>query len=45
MFLLITWLYFGPVMIIEELGFNPYVDQIVISASELLAYPIAYLTI
>ena len=35
----------GPVFIVDQLGFNPYVSQIVVIMSELIAYPIAYIVV
>lgn len=45
LFALINWLYFGPVFIVDKLGFNPYISQIIVIMSELTAYPISYLVI
>ena len=42
MFMLITYLYFGPMIIVDRLGINPFVSQILISCSELFAYPFAF---
>ena len=45
LFLFLTYLYFGPVFIVDQLGFNPYLNQIIVILSELIAYPISYLVI
>lgn len=42
LFFLINSVYFGPVFIVEELGFNVYLSQVIVGSSELIAYPIAF---
>ena len=37
-----TYLYYGPVVIVDKLGSNPFISQIVIGLSEFLACPISY---
>ena len=37
----ITYLYFGPIVIMDKLGINPFIAQILVSSSELFAYPFA----
>ena len=41
-FMFITYLYFGPIVIVDKLGINPFLSQIIISLSELLAYPFSF---
>lgn len=37
-----TYLYFGPVIIVDDLGISPFLAQVIVSLSELLAYPFAF---
>lgn len=40
-FFVLSYIYFTPSFLVDKLGFNSYVSQIVVSFSELLAYPIS----
>jgi hypothetical protein len=42
---LLTVLFYGPVLIIEQIGFNPLLNQGIISFSEFITYPISFLII
>ena len=44
-FFCITYLYSGPVVIIDKIGLSALSSQIIVSSSELFAYPIAYVLI
>lgn len=33
MFLLTTYLYYGPIFIVDRLGFNPYLSQVIVVMS------------
>ena len=37
-----TYLYYGPIIIVDKLGSNPFVSQIVVGMSEFLACPFSY---
>ena len=45
MFFCMDYTYFGPLIIIDKLGLNVFVNQIVIGCSELIAYPVSFLFI
>ena len=42
MFFFLTYLYFGPIVIVDKLGLNPFLSQIILGGSEFIAYPISY---
>lgn len=42
MFILITYVYFGPIVIVGGLGISPFLSQIIVSCSELFAYPFSF---
>ena len=39
-FMLVTYLYYGPVIIVDKLGINLFASQVIMSISELCCYPI-----
>ena len=41
-FFFITYLYMGPFIIVDDLGLNPFLSQIVMGSSELISYPISF---
>lgn len=44
-FFCITYVYIGPIVIVDKLGIDPFASQIIISASEIIAYPLVYMII
>lgn len=45
LFVAFNYIYLGPIVIVDKLGVNPFLSQILVSGSEILAYPIVYYTI
>lgn len=45
LFAAFNYIYLGPIIIVDKLGVNPFLSQILVSGSELIAYPIVYYTI
>lgn len=41
-FFCLTYLYIGPIVIVDKLGFSPFRSQIIVSSSELIVYPLAF---
>ena len=37
-FFVVTFLYYGPVIIVDKLGIDPFLSQIILSISEMLCY-------
>ena len=40
--MLMTYLYFGPIVIVDKLALDAFASQIIMSFSELLAYPFSF---
>ena len=42
LFFALTYAYIGPIVIVDKLGYSPFKSQVMISAAEILVYPITY---
>lgn len=42
LFFALTYAYIGPIVIVDKLGFSPFRSQIIVSAAEIIVYPITF---